>query len=88
MDRSDLLHGQDTTINTKQDIHTDKASQLAGIGFETKLLTPRAAALHTQDRGHCDFCDRDVWRHLRLFIGHDNNKILAWTQSSSFTYPR
>ncbi|UYV70483.1 hypothetical protein LAZ67_7003251 [Cordylochernes scorpioides] len=33
----------------------------------------RTAALHTQDRGHCDCCDRDVWRHLRLFIGHDNN---------------
>ncbi|UYV63660.1 hypothetical protein LAZ67_2005210 [Cordylochernes scorpioides] len=41
-----------------------------------------AAVLHTQDRGHCDCCDRDVWRHLRFFIGHDNNnnnfEVTAW----------
>ncbi|UYV70431.1 hypothetical protein LAZ67_7002970 [Cordylochernes scorpioides] len=36
-----------------------------------------------------DCCDRDAWRHLRLFIGHDNNnRKLKWTQNSSFTYPR
>ncbi|UYV61305.1 MTRF1 [Cordylochernes scorpioides] len=28
-------------------------------------------SIHTQDREHC--CDRDAWRHLRLFFGHDNN---------------
>ncbi|UYV64135.1 TIGD4 [Cordylochernes scorpioides] len=47
----------------------------------------KAVTLHTQDRGHCDCCDRDVWRHLMLFIGHDNRN-LTWTQSSSFTDPR
>ncbi|UYV79475.1 hypothetical protein LAZ67_17002779 [Cordylochernes scorpioides] len=52
-------------------------------------VLPRAAALHTQDSEHCYCCDRDVWRHLRLFIGHDNNnRKLTWTQSSSFTHPR
>ncbi|UYV82527.1 hypothetical protein LAZ67_21002693 [Cordylochernes scorpioides] len=30
-------------------------------------------SIHTQDSGLCDCCDRDVRRHLRLFIGHDNN---------------
>ncbi|UYV65201.1 hypothetical protein LAZ67_3003562 [Cordylochernes scorpioides] len=34
---------------------------------------PRAAALHTQDSGHCCCCDGDAWRHLRLFFGHNNN---------------
>ncbi|UYV68827.1 K02A2.6-like [Cordylochernes scorpioides] len=26
-------------------------------------------SIHTQDREHCDCCDRDAWRYLRLFIG-------------------
>ncbi|UYV61406.1 hypothetical protein LAZ67_1004740 [Cordylochernes scorpioides] len=33
----------------------------------------------TQDRGHCDCCDRDVWRHLRLFFGHNNNNNTVYT---------
>ncbi|UYV77929.1 hypothetical protein LAZ67_15002897 [Cordylochernes scorpioides] len=52
------------------------------------LPQAKAAALHIQDSGHCDCCDRDAWRHLRLFIGHDNNRKLTWTQSSIFTHPR
>ncbi|UYV76526.1 hypothetical protein LAZ67_14000974 [Cordylochernes scorpioides] len=31
-------------------------------------------SIRTQDKGHSDCCDRDAWRHLRLFIGHDNNR--------------
>ncbi|UYV63629.1 hypothetical protein LAZ67_2005069 [Cordylochernes scorpioides] len=34
------------------------------------------AALHTQDRGHCDCCYRDVWRHLSLLIGHGNSNTV------------
>ncbi|UYV69431.1 hypothetical protein LAZ67_6003583 [Cordylochernes scorpioides] len=34
-----------------------------------KKPTPvKAEASHTQDIGHCECCDRDSWRHLRLFI--------------------
>ncbi|UYV63638.1 hypothetical protein LAZ67_2005123 [Cordylochernes scorpioides] len=45
------------------------------------------------DRGHCDCCDRDVWRHLGFFIGHDNNntrcmeksEALHWTQQQQYS---
>ncbi|UYV82609.1 hypothetical protein LAZ67_22000125 [Cordylochernes scorpioides] len=33
--------------------------------------TPPCRIIHTPRREHC--YDRDVWRHLRLFIGHHNN---------------
>ncbi|UYV83042.1 K02A2.6-like [Cordylochernes scorpioides] len=36
-------------------------------------------SIHTQDREHCDCCDRDVRRQLRLFIGHDNNNNTVYT---------
>ncbi|UYV81741.1 hypothetical protein LAZ67_20002178 [Cordylochernes scorpioides] len=39
-------------------------------------------SIHTQDRGHCDCCDRDAWRHLRLFIGHDNNNNTRCMETS------
>ncbi|UYV78723.1 hypothetical protein LAZ67_16002554 [Cordylochernes scorpioides] len=54
-----------------------------GFSLDTTTKTennhgPRTAASHTQDREHC--CDRDVPRHLRPFIGNDNNnniKVIA-----------
>ncbi|UYV65002.1 hypothetical protein LAZ67_3002759 [Cordylochernes scorpioides] len=59
-------------------------------GTRTYRTLDGAAALHTQDREPCDCCDRDAWRHMRLFIGHDNNnnRKFTWTQRSSFKHPR
>ncbi|UYV79177.1 hypothetical protein LAZ67_17001363 [Cordylochernes scorpioides] len=54
-------------------------------------MNPEQQTLHTKDREHCDCFDRDAWRYLRLFIGHDDNKNsrkLTWTQHSSFANPR
>ncbi|UYV63524.1 hypothetical protein LAZ67_2004495 [Cordylochernes scorpioides] len=36
-------------------------------------------SIHTQDREHCDCCDRDARGHLRLFIGHGNNNNTVYT---------
>ncbi|UYV71241.1 hypothetical protein LAZ67_8002358 [Cordylochernes scorpioides] len=38
----------------------------------------QTAVLHTQE--HYDCCERDVWRHLRLFIGHNSNRELTQKQ--------
>ncbi|UYV71829.1 hypothetical protein LAZ67_9000584 [Cordylochernes scorpioides] len=40
---------------------------------------PITAALYTQDSVHCDCCDRDKLRHLRLFIGNDSNNNIVYT---------
>ncbi|UYV68918.1 hypothetical protein LAZ67_6001665 [Cordylochernes scorpioides] len=41
-------------------------------------------SIHIQDREHCDCCDRNVRRHLRLFIGHDiNNNTTRQQQQCS-----
>ncbi|UYV70542.1 RGS7 [Cordylochernes scorpioides] len=40
--------------------------------FQVTALQCHLVTSHS-DSGHC--CDRDVWRHLRLFIGHINNKV-------------
>ncbi|UYV63631.1 hypothetical protein LAZ67_2005072 [Cordylochernes scorpioides] len=42
----------------------------------TRQQQQQQYSIHTQDRGHCDCCDRDAWRHLRLFIGHNNNNTV------------
>ncbi|UYV62330.1 hypothetical protein LAZ67_2000125 [Cordylochernes scorpioides] len=36
-------------------------------------MDPEQQLYTTQDSGHCCCCDREAWRHLWLFIGHDNN---------------
>ncbi|UYV72377.1 hypothetical protein LAZ67_9002838 [Cordylochernes scorpioides] len=56
-------------MDPEQQLYTSKIVDIAAAVIEI----PRTAALYTQDSGHCDCCDRDVWRHLKLFIGHDNN---------------
>ncbi|UYV69762.1 hypothetical protein LAZ67_7000655 [Cordylochernes scorpioides] len=58
----------------QQKIDMDPEQQLYTSKIENIAVIEITAALHTQDRGHC--CDRDVWRYLRLFIGHDNNNII------------
>ncbi|UYV70463.1 K02A2.6-like, partial [Cordylochernes scorpioides] len=56
------------------------ALQKIGMDPEQQLHTPKIEN---------DCCDRDAWRNLRLFIGHDNNnRKLTWTQNSSFTHPK
>ncbi|UYV74820.1 hypothetical protein LAZ67_12001134 [Cordylochernes scorpioides] len=68
---SDLLH-----IKTEEIIQTRQQQQK--IDMDPELYTPKIEN---------DCCDRDVWIHLRLFIGHDNNnRKLTWTQN--FTHPR
>ncbi|UYV71150.1 hypothetical protein LAZ67_8001891 [Cordylochernes scorpioides] len=61
-------------MDPEQQLYTPKIEDIAVIEI-----------IHTQDRGH--FCDKDVWRHLRLIIGHDNNNRKL-TQNSSFTHPK
>ncbi|UYV71682.1 hypothetical protein LAZ67_9000027 [Cordylochernes scorpioides] len=39
-------------------------------------------SIHTQDSGQC--CDKDTWRHLRLFIGLDNNNKIRYKTDLTF----
>ncbi|UYV71102.1 hypothetical protein LAZ67_8001716 [Cordylochernes scorpioides] len=83
-------------METSEALHWTQQQQKIDMDPEQQLYTPKiediavieiTEALHTQDRGHC--CDRDVWRHLRLFIGHNNNnRKFTWTQNRSPTHPR
>ncbi|UYV65199.1 hypothetical protein LAZ67_3003559, partial [Cordylochernes scorpioides] len=64
MKTSEALHWtQQQKIDPEQQLYTPKIENIAVIEI--------TAALHTQDREHC--CDRDVRRHQRLFIRHNNN---------------
>ncbi|UYV61334.1 hypothetical protein LAZ67_1004451 [Cordylochernes scorpioides] len=56
-----------------------------GRSLAENLHRPRAAALHTQDSGYCCCCDRDAWRHLRLFFGHDNNNNSRYLSSCALS---
>ncbi|UYV62075.1 hypothetical protein LAZ67_1007731, partial [Cordylochernes scorpioides] len=57
-------------METSEALHwTRQQQQRIDMDPEQQLYTPKI--------GHCDCCDRDVWRHLRLFIGHDNNKDIV-----------
>ncbi|UYV71299.1 hypothetical protein LAZ67_8002549 [Cordylochernes scorpioides] len=69
---------------TQQQQKIDPEQQLYTPKYIVTAVIEITAALHTQE--HYDCCDRDVRRHLRLFIGHNNNRKL--TQNSSFTHPR
>ncbi|UYV73490.1 hypothetical protein LAZ67_10003692 [Cordylochernes scorpioides] len=73
METSEALHWtrqqqqQKIDLDPEQQLYTPKIEDIATAVIEI------AAALHTQDREYCDSCDKDAWRHLRLFIGQDNN---------------
>ncbi|UYV68840.1 hypothetical protein LAZ67_6001228 [Cordylochernes scorpioides] len=61
-----------------QKIDLDPEQQL----YTTKIVDIAAAVMEiipTQDSGHCCCCDGDAWRHLRLFIGHNNNNNTVYT---------
>ncbi|UYV79326.1 hypothetical protein LAZ67_17002154 [Cordylochernes scorpioides] len=62
-------------MDPEQQLHTPKIEDIATAVIEI------TAALHAQE--HCDCCDRDVWRHLRLFIGHNNNRKLIWPRTAA-----
>ncbi|UYV65749.1 RBM47 [Cordylochernes scorpioides] len=70
---SAALHTQDSEFRCMETSVALHWTQQQKIGIDP-------AALHTQDSGHCNCCDRDVWRHLRLFIGHNNNDALSLQQ--------
>ncbi|UYV82940.1 KCTD3 [Cordylochernes scorpioides] len=53
--------------------HSNGTIQMWDLTTALDLAAKGESTLHTQDSGHCCCCDRDAWRHLRLFFGHDNN---------------
>ncbi|UYV64908.1 hypothetical protein LAZ67_3002373 [Cordylochernes scorpioides] len=75
-----LSHGKEQITNTYPHILMPCNGCILAENWHRPMIEDIAtvvieitAALHTQDREHC--CDRDVWRHLRLFIGHNNRKF-------------
>ncbi|UYV70430.1 hypothetical protein LAZ67_7002969 [Cordylochernes scorpioides] len=95
---------QKIDMDPEQQIYTPKIESIATAAIEICMETSEAIHWPRQQQQKIDMdpeqqlytpkiendcCDRDAWRHLRLFIGHDNNnRKLKWTQNSSFTYPR
>ncbi|UYV77943.1 hypothetical protein LAZ67_15002973 [Cordylochernes scorpioides] len=75
------IRGPYLCTETSETLHwTQQQQQKIDMDPEQQFHTPKIEN---------DCCDRDVWRHLTLFIGHNNNnRKLTWTQSSSFTHPR
>ncbi|UYV71872.1 hypothetical protein LAZ67_9000820 [Cordylochernes scorpioides] len=76
---------QKIDMDPEQQLYTPKIVDIATARYmETSealhwTRQQQQYSIHSQDIEHCDCCDRDTWRHLKLFIGHDNNNNTVYT---------